>query len=361
MNAARHFSDSAWELLGRYIADNKYLYDVSVSSCGVTDSRMKALMSGLTRSRALMDLDLSENEISVDGIEAMVPFLKKCPNLSELDMDGNNDLKTDGFELLVDSLRGIDTIQKLRVERCGVSSIMALERNALPSLRNLDLGGNIIALIPSFDKFPKLESLYLDRNEIDPDGYHAIAELLRKRESSLTLLSLCSTGMGDREANIIAKSLQSNTKLTTLEMRGRNCFSRKGLISFIKLLNDISSIDNTVSSNHTILTLGFPERARLGHHQIMRYIDFAINMNRIHAGIADAAGKAKVVGSQLNTNKRLKLSRLQGLTQGAGHIFSQIESFLLPDVLALTGRKHGLNDFFRMFLSTLPHLMALRQ
>ena len=360
MNAARHFSDLTWELLGRYIAANDHLCAASFSSCNVSDSDTKALMRGLTHSLVLKSFDLSDNEIGPDGIKVVTPFLRRCPCLSELDIDGNNDVKTEGFELLVDSLKG-GSIEELRVEMCGVGSIIALERNSLPCLRNLDLGGNNITRIPSLDNLPKLESLFLDRNEIDLDGYHAIAKLLQKRESTLTLLSLCSTGMCDKGANIIAKSLRSNTKLRTLEMRGRNSFSREGLLSFLKLLNDISSIDNTVNSNHTILALGFPERVRYDQPQIMRFIDFAINMNRIHKGTTEAAGKAKVMGSQLNTNKRARLSRLQGLHHGSSHVFSQIKSCLLPDVLAQTGMKHGLNELFRMVTSTSPHLMALRE
>jgi len=359
VNDARYFSDSAWELLGRYVAENNILHEVNFSSCAMTNSKMSALFKGLTGSRSLKELDLSENEFGLGGVKAMISFLKECPHLSELDLDGNDEMGTEGFELLAASLHG-GAIERLRVERCNVENIMALERYTLPKLRNLDLGDNGFTRIPSFDKFTKLQNLYLDRNDIDQVGYQAVANLLQKKGSSLTLLSLCSTGMRDQEAKIIADSLKSNTELKSLDMRGCNSFSQGGLLSFLKLLNDISSIDNTFNSNNAITNLGLPKLARVDYPQVVRYINFATNMNRMHKGNAAAAGRAKVIGSQLNTRKRIKLYELQGIKYGSTHVFSQIETHLLPNVLALVGMKHGMNELYRMVIATSPDLMSLR-
>ena len=361
VNAARHFTDAAWELLGRSIAENSHLRAASLSSCGIDDARASALFRGLAAGHCgLRKLDLSENEIGVAGVAAMAPLLKSCPHLAELDLDGNADIRTEGFNILAEALHG-GPVESLCVGRCGIESVAALEHHALPRLSHLYLSDNKIIGFPSLDcthsSMSGLRQLHLDRNKIGPAGHGSIARLLRQEGSGLTLLSLCSTGMGDDDARVVAEALKNNTALTSLELVA-NPFGRGGLRAFSTLLNDISSLRGTMNSNHTLVNLGLPKGLRSCYPESVRYVSFALNMNRAHGGRADQAMRAKVIGTQLNRRKRAKLCLLQDIKQSSSHIFSQIAPVLTPDMLALAGTKHGMNELFPMTLATLPDLMA---
>ena len=98
---ATNFTDLAWKLLGRYIANNTVLkrvcledYDISdehISSlfrnmasnshleyidlprCTLTDSKLVALFRGLTRSTSIKSLNLGQNAFGMDGVQSMIP------------------------------------------------------------------------------------------------------------------------------------------------------------------------------------------------------------------------------------------------------------------------------------------------
>ena len=54
---AERFADQAWQLLGKYIANNTHLDDVDLDGCSLTDQKMYALFSGLVKS-SLSELDI---------------------------------------------------------------------------------------------------------------------------------------------------------------------------------------------------------------------------------------------------------------------------------------------------------------
>ena len=75
---AEQFTDLAWELLGGYIANNDSLDDIDLSGCHLDDSNISLLFRGLAEGGPLKKLNLSHNNLGIDGIRSMVPFLKKC-------------------------------------------------------------------------------------------------------------------------------------------------------------------------------------------------------------------------------------------------------------------------------------------
>ena len=73
-----------------------------------------------------------------------------------------------------------------------------------------------------------------------------------------------------------------------------------------------------------------------------------------------AAGRAKVIATQLNSAKRRELCRLQGIEYSYRAIFVGIDPVLLPDLLALVTSEHGLTDGYRMLIEFGPGLFSLR-
>ena len=46
------------------------------------------------------------NEFGIDGVRSMVPFLENAPHLEKLPMNGNNNVGTECFEMLISALNG---------------------------------------------------------------------------------------------------------------------------------------------------------------------------------------------------------------------------------------------------------------
>ena len=212
--------------------------------------------------------------------------------------------------------------------------------------------------MPSLEKYTNLEKLWLGRNNIGNEGCRSIANLLRKESSSLRYLDLENNDIGDEEAEILANSLEHNTTLVDLSL-GENKFKEKGCRAFLSLLNDVSSIERTYNSNHTLITLHLPSFASSNYAKLEKHIASAIKTNRENRGISDGAGRAKVIETQLNSDARMELCHLQGIDYSYGSLFVEVDPILLPDVLALVGDKYGQNELYRMLISTAPDLASI--
>jgi len=97
------FSNLAWQLLGRYIANNDNVEDVELRSCHLTDAKMALLFGTLTESGSISTFNLSDNLIGIEGVRSMIPFLKSAPELLDLNLSANYILSR-GFELIIQAL-----------------------------------------------------------------------------------------------------------------------------------------------------------------------------------------------------------------------------------------------------------------
>ena len=156
-------------------------------------------------------------------------------------------------------------------------------------------------------------------------------------------LQLNNTGIDDEGAEILASSLKHNTNLYSLKLVHNNNITKIGRRAFLKLLINISSIESTYNSNNTLYELN------LDNSMDGSFIQSALEMN----------GKAKVIKYQLNSQKRKKLCRLQGVEYSAeDNMLADIEPKLLPTILALIGRKNGQSEFYTSLLPVAPDLMS---
>lgn len=189
-----------------------------------------------------------------------------------------------------------------------------------------------------------------------------IANLLQKEDSKLVNLGLENTGMGDEEAEIIATSLKHNTKLQYLYLMYNDNLGVRGCCAFLKLLNDISSIESTYNSNYSLkevdLSDGVDENPVLGE------IEVACRQNRgtskaYECTNPEAAGRAKFIYGQLSNANRKRLCQIQGIGYSSiGNLLVDVEQNLLPDVLALIGREHGQSDFYTALIPLAPELLS---
>ena len=249
------------------------------------------------------------------------------------------------------------SIETLQLGGCKIDDIAALEQYPLPQLRYLQLYSNNIRSLP-LENYTNLEYLYLTKNKIGVEGCRLIAKLLQNDESCMTKLSLTSNNVGDEGAELLADSLKCNTSLTDLYLRG-NDFGERGFRAFLKLLNDVSSIEGTYNSNYTLTYLSLPDSYNATVREMRGHVNSAITINSKHRGNPRAAGRTKVIQTQLNSKMRKELCHLQGVEYSYGSIFADIEPFVLPEVLSLVGARHGQNELYRTLNATAPDLVSI--
>lgn len=328
-----NFSVRAWELLGKYIANNTHLKCLNLSKFDYGDTNMSAFFGQLTKSKSVEEVDLGYIQRDMCDVRCMVPFLENSPKLLRLHF-GGNDIKTEGFELMLQALNnGSSMIKELNLNECNIKDVSAL--NTYP-LRNL-------------------QDLELYNNNIGRDGCIAISKLLQKEGSTLTRLGLDSTGVGDEEAEILATSLKHNTKLEHLDLEN-NSIGERGYGAFLGLLNDISSIESTCASNHTLAELDLGDNEDL--LPILREINVLCIINQLGTNTARVSRK-KIIRTQLSSEKRKEYCQWQGIEYSCSNIFADfVEPNLLPNILALIGEELGQSELYAALVPTAPELMS---
>ena len=110
------------------------------------------------------------------------------------------------------------------------------------------MGDNMSAL----ENYTNLEHLYLMSCGIGREGCIVISNLMQKEDSRLKVLNLDFNDIDDEGAEILTASLKHNNSLKHLSLIGNNILEEKGCLAFLKLLIDVSSIESTYNSNHTL-------------------------------------------------------------------------------------------------------------
>jgi len=168
-----------------------------------------------------------------------------------------------------------------------------------------------------------LEELHLGQNEIDDEGI-----------------------------SILANALQTNTSLSLMNLHGNEEITIEGMKLLLKLINDISSIKATLQSNHTLHSMSFPESFEsvpMFETEIVREIKQIFRMNEYPWSNPDRTGKRKVILTQLDSKRRAKMCRLQGLGDDTKSPYTELGPLLLPEVLEIVGKHHGLREFYESF------------
>jgi len=331
-------TELAWRLLGGYIANNTHLTQIVLEGPGL----ISTLFESLVKSSSIKLLLLDDNRFGLYGVQQMLPLLLNSPQLAELSINNNNNINTEGFELLVHTLHNNTCIERLIFGGCNITNITALERHILPNLQKLNLSCN----------------------NIGREGCIIISNQLQREGSTLKSLYLNNTGMGDEEAELLVTTLKHNTKLELITLANNEGFTERGCVAFLKLLNDVSSIESTYRSNHTLKTC-IVSTIQYDRAEMSRELSFFQGRGTLIL-IEEAcndnqkidAGKAKVIRSHLNSQTLKRLCNLQGIEYSYSNIFADIEPVLLPLILALIGDRHGQSEFYTALVQTAPDLLS---
>ena len=323
----RNMTDNDWEEVGRDINNNTHLRELFFRG-SLDNQKMIALFRGLRRGYSIKEITLSRNDVNVESVQSMVPFLQSTYNLKKLDVSSNN-IGSEGFNTLFRALCD-SAIEELHCVRCCIDS--------------MEINGGLIPL--------NLRELHLTNNEINTDGVREVIKLLQplRGDSTLKKLFLGNNNIDAEGVEILVDALQSNISLKQLWLDDNN-FSHEGYVSLLKLVSDVSSIKATLQSNHTLHYLS-PSDGQ-------SHIFAAMNINRLHKNNREAAGRAKVISTQLNSVTRNALCQLQGVNRSLySEINHGINPLHLPEILSLVGQNHGQKELYAALKSSVAGLIS---
>jgi Ran GTPase-activating protein (RanGAP) involved in mRNA processing and transport len=324
----RDMTDGNWEEIGRYINNNTYLRKLCFIA-SLNNQKMTALFRLLTRGNSIKEISLRRNEFGLDGVRSMVPFLQNAGNLKLVDVSRNN-IGSDGFNTLFRALCD-SPIEDLDCDKCGIDSI--------------EIDGDRIPL--------NLRELDLTSNRINANGCRELAKLLQGGDSTLKKLHLDNNNIDDECVEILVNALKPNTSLKELYLESNRGITTEGRRLLLKLVNDVSSIKATLQSNHTLRYLSPSDRL------FRKHINAAIIMNRLHKNNPEAAGRAKVICTQLNSVRRNALCKLQGVNRSLySEINHGINPLHLPEILSLVGQNHGQEELYAALKSSVAGLIS---
>ena len=200
---------------------------------GAEEARLIADISLLGETSKLQNLSICYNRIGSEGVEYIAKaLLRRNFKLKSLSLRWVQAGPTGALEL-AQALKANHTLVKLNLDQNGIGDegcafiAKALLENS--TLRSLRLGGNRIGdsgahqiftvLAQQSDHSCKLESLYLQDNQIGFSGARSIAEPLLVNKT-LKLLHLSRNLVGESGSTQIAKSLVSNNTLEALYLSG---------------------------------------------------------------------------------------------------------------------------------------------
>ncbi len=160
----------------------------------------------------LTSLDLRDNQIGVEGAQALASALKHNTTLAELNLE------------------------RSQIEKEGAEAIAEVfTSNFNTNLRSLNLNGNRIgnegvkAILEGLKHNKTVRHLDLESNQIGSEGVKFIADEL-KTNKILRSLDLASNLIGNEGAEFIAEALKTNTILKSLNLKG-NQISDEGAIA----------------------------------------------------------------------------------------------------------------------------------
>lgn len=216
----------------QFFSSSQALKLLDVSDCKLYAEAVRAILKGLNENNILCDIDLniSNNELRASGATAIAEHVGKLRCVSRLDISDN------GFEG--------DLVQILEKMASNKSmKHLNLGQNTRHSKSSAAVMEALVQLISGENSH--LESISLAESKLKEDIVPLLDAL--GTNESVKELDICGNHMGDEGARILAKALQINSKLRTLNW-DKNGTSYRGF----------ADIAAALECNHTLLSMPIP-------------------------------------------------------------------------------------------------------
>nr|XP_049616941.1 NACHT, LRR and PYD domains-containing protein 3 isoform X29 [Syngnathus scovelli] len=196
-----NLSEKSGEALASVLSSSRTLRELDLSHNDLGDDGLEALAAGLAKPQCTLQvLKLLRCDLSKKSCEALASVLSSSRTLRELDLS-NNDLGDDGLEALAAGLaKSQCTLQVLKLMSCDLSK------------------KSCEALASVLSSSRTLRELDLSHNDLGDDGLEALAAGLAKPQCTLQVLTLESCNLSEKSGEALASVLSSSRTLRKLDL-----------------------------------------------------------------------------------------------------------------------------------------------
>ena len=224
---------SSAESLAEALATNKHMEILDISFNEVCIDGFQHLTHALRVNQGLKKLNMNRSRFTVDSVESLAVALAANKHLKELDI-GNNALCDGGIKHLEHALKVNEGLKKLDLSQCCLTA----------------KGAKSLAEALSTNRH--LEELNINYNAMCDDGIQHLAQALQVNQC-LKVLYMRDCGMTDMGLKHLATSLIHNTSLTTLVLEKIDLRTSLNTILMVPFLI------RCLKRNLTLTKLGLPE------------------------------------------------------------------------------------------------------
>ena len=243
------YDDGAWILASFLYKDNSCIQQIDLSNNNISDEGIQGFASCLKFMKTLSILKLNGNGFGYDGIKYLCTAIKCCPSLTELEV-ASNYIANDGCEPIAGLLIHNKTIHSINLSNnfiaCDGITTLALAIKQNKHLEKLILSRNRIGLvgITSLCDAFKVNSIckYLDINENTDIGATGCVQIgyMLEQNTSLEYLNLSDIDMLKFHLSIgihsICSGLRKNRTLRSILF----CKNKIGNIEIIDIAEALS-------------------------------------------------------------------------------------------------------------------------
>jgi Ran GTPase-activating protein (RanGAP) involved in mRNA processing and transport len=257
--------------LGRFWSWNQFLYCIRFNFCAIDIRECTNLARAITLSSSIQNIIIRNTRLQVDNLLAISPALHGWLDSFRLCNCGIDDCHIKALSDLwvmenkTPSSVDLSGNRNITAASCGPLSQVIKSINSL-SLSNTSIGDNgIVALFQTYDELSyhdspttsNLRILNLEGSNLTDSACRTLRLVLRRQEYSITKLNLNSNNISDKGMKLLVKGLKGNTSLDSLHL-DKNRITQKGWQLVLNLVCNVSTIDATKQSNHTLATLTGP-------------------------------------------------------------------------------------------------------
>jgi Ran GTPase-activating protein (RanGAP) involved in mRNA processing and transport len=229
------------------VRSNTALQQLNHCSCGLDDQGVSLLANALAiRNGSMLELDLGRNEITSVGVHALIDDnVEAVKTLTELNL-WCNPIRSEGATILAD----------------------AFGRNAMPSLKRLDMGwcdiedDGFVALVSALEQNTSLQILDLTCNDFGERGFTALAESLPNIKG-LKQIHFSASETFQSTLPLLLEGFRKNTSLVEVNIDFDECergeWSRE--LMCLGLRNRFTPLLKSSDPPNTELRLGIWSRA----------------------------------------------------------------------------------------------------
>ncbi len=189
-NKGRHLinvSNYTAFLLSRKIDSDPVLMEFNLCKRTIDDVGAELVMKSLHGHANLQILNMKENKMAPRCAEFIRHVLMYCPSIRNVYLSGNA-LGGQGFATVMEGAFKAANLDDLRLSNNGITDAGVIK--AVKSLEDPEHAGNL--LCPGH----VIRSIYLEKNEIGPEGAERIAKLIEGGYKGMTILSLLKNKLG---------------------------------------------------------------------------------------------------------------------------------------------------------------------